>query len=249
MSLCCWLWFKSARRGKPSAALHRTQTGVRAAQRRQFTESLKNKQHGSSVVAANTNLVAGDVVGGVFAVLSLIGEGGMGSVYLVEHQSLRKQFALKIMRSESVNNESWQRFKSEAQTIILYYFTFVKVYDLGVHENALPYYSMDYLNGRSLEEVLIDDGPLAEVDAIDIYLELLDGLAYAHRNGIVHRDSKPANIMLCSIDGARVVKILDFGISKLTDSTAGKVTAAHCCWRCFRQPFLYESRTMCWRKN
>ncbi|MBP9093353.1 serine/threonine protein kinase [bacterium] len=232
-------------RGKPSAALHRTQTGVRAAQRRQFTESLKNKQHGSSVVAANTNLVAGDVVGGVFAVLSLIGEGGMGSVYLVEHQSLRKQFALKIMRSESVNNESWQRFKSEAQTIASFnHSTFVKVYDLGVHENALPYYSMDYLNGRSLEEVLIDDGPLAEVDAIDIYLELLDGLAYAHRNGIVHRDLKPANIMLCSIDGARVVKILDFGISKLTDSTAGKSQQLTVAGDVFGSPF-YMSPEQC----
>lgn len=232
-------------KGKPSAYVHRTQTGVRASQRRQFTERLKNNQQSSSVVAWSTNLVPGDVVGGVFAVLSLIGEGGMGSVYLVEHQSLRKQFALKIMRPESVNNENWQRFKSEAQTIASFnHSTFVKVYDLGVHQNSLPYYSMDYLNGRSLEEVLIDDGPLVEEDAIEIYLELLDGLAYAHRNGIVHRDLKPANIMLCMIDGARVVKILDFGISKLTDSRAGQSQQLTVAGDVFGSPF-YMSPEQC----
>jgi serine/threonine protein kinase len=232
-------------KGKPSTYFHRTQTGVRASQRRQFTESLQNNQQRSSVVAWSTNLAPGDVVGGVFVVVSLIGEGGMGSVYLVEHQSLRKQFALKIMRPESVNNENWQRFKSEAQTIASFnHSTFVKVYDLGVHQNSLPYYSMDYLNGQSLEEVLIDDGPLVEEDAIEIYLELLDGLAYAHRNGIVHRDLKPANIMLCMIDGARVVKILDFGISKLTDSRAGKSQQLTVAGDVFGSPF-YMSPEQC----
>ena len=79
---------------------------------------------------------------------------------------------------------------------------------------------MDYLNGRSLEEILVTDGPLPLNQAIDIFLEVLDGLAYAHRNGIIHRDLKPGNIMLCTIDGTATVKVLDFGISKIIGTAA-----------------------------
>jgi serine/threonine protein kinase len=198
-----------------------TQTATRASLRKQFTENLKNKQPALVGFAANSTLENGTIVGGVYSILSLVGVGGMGCVYLAEHPTLHKKFALKVMWPGSVNQENWSRFKAEAQTIAsLNHPTFVKVYDLGLHENQLPYYAMDYLNGRSLEEVLIDDGPLSELDAIEIYIELLDGLAYAHRNGIIHRDLKPANIMLCSDDGANSVKILDFGISKLSDSAS-----------------------------
>jgi serine/threonine protein kinase len=88
---------------------------------------------------------------------------------------------------------------------------------------------MDYLNGRSLEEILADDGPIDLATTIDIMLEVLDGLAYAHRHGIVHRDLKPGNIMYCTIDGARAVKVLDFGISKLLDNR-GTTQAHDCRW-------------------
>ncbi len=153
----------------------------------------------------------------------------MGAVYLVEHLSLHRKLALKILTPELVNEQSWQRFKAEAKILAaLNHATLVRVYDLGIHENSIPFYSMDYLEGRSIEEILADDGPLDLDSTIDILIDVLDGLAYAHRNGIVHRDLKPGNIMACTIDGANAVKVLDFGISKLIDSrgTAQAMTVA-----------------------
>ncbi|MDQ5937498.1 MAG: eukaryotic-like serine/threonine-protein kinase [Cyanobacteriota bacterium erpe_2018_sw_21hr_WHONDRS-SW48-000092_B_bin.40] len=154
----------------------------------------------------------------------------MGHVYLVDHAALNRRFALKVLSPQLVNEETWLRFQSEAKTLAtLNHPIFVKVYDLGIHEHSVPYYSMDFISGRSLEEILDEDGPLPANEALDLFIEALDGLAYAHRNGIIHRDIKPANIMRCSNDGTASVKILDFGISKLIgakDKTAQGLTSA-----------------------
>jgi serine/threonine protein kinase len=170
----------------------------------------------SSHSSAQRILPANSVIGGAFRVIGMIGEGGMGVVYLVEQLSLKKQLALKVLSPEFVNEQSWLRFQAEAKTLAaLNHATLVKVYDLGIHDRALPFYSMDYLQGQNLEEILIADGPLPLNQALSIFIEVLNGLAYAHRNGIIHRDLKPSNIMLGTADGAEQVKILDFGISKL----------------------------------
>jgi len=154
----------------------------------------------------------------------------MGHVYLVDHAALNRRFALKVLSPQLVNEETWLRFQSEAKTLAaLNHPIFVKVYDLGIHEHSVPYYSMDFISGRSLAEILDEDGPLPANEALDLFIEALDGLAYAHRNGIIHRDIKPANIMRCSNDGTASVKILDFGISKLigaNDKTAQGLTSA-----------------------
>lgn len=210
----------------------RTTTAARTAQRKQFTQSIKNRapssQQSAQQQATQAVLPSASIVGG-FKIISLIGVGGMGAVYLVEHMSLHRQLALKVLTPELVNEQNWQRFKAEAKILgSLSHPTLVKVYDLGIHAQAIPFYSMDYLEGRSIEEILAEDGPIDLETTIDIMLEVLDGLAYAHRNGIVHRDLKPGNIMYCTIDGAKAVKVLDFGISKLIDnrSTAQAMTVA-----------------------
>jgi serine/threonine protein kinase len=170
---------------------------------------------GLASASGNTALKPGTIVGGTFKIKSIIGSGGMGVVYAAEHTGLRRAFALKILSPELVNEQTWKRFQAEAKTLgALHHNTLVKVYDLGIHDQSLPYYSMDLLEGRTLEQILIDDGPLYLDEAIEIFLQVLDGLAYAHRNDIIHRDLKPGNIMICTVDGERVVKILDFGISK-----------------------------------
>ncbi|MFA6211497.1 MAG: serine/threonine-protein kinase [Candidatus Obscuribacterales bacterium] len=211
-----------ARDGLKDSGKH-TQTALRRTQRKQFTDGLFSRQTGDSEDAFAAQraaiLAPGTIIGGVFEVASVVGSGGMGVVYEVEHKSLGKRFALKVLSPELVNEKNWQRFKAEAKILgSLNNATFVKVYDLGIHDGALPYYSMDYLKGRSIEEKLIDDGPLPLNLALDIFIHVLDGLAYAHRHGIVHRDLKPGNIMLCRENGQPVVKVLDFGISKLLDS-------------------------------
>lgn len=169
----------------------------------------------SANASSNTALKPGTIVGGTFKIKSIIGSGGMGVVYAAEHIGLRRAFALKILSPELVNEQTWKRFQAEAKTLgALHHSTLVNVYDLGIHDHSLPYYSMDLLEGRTLEQILIDDGPLYLDEAIEIFLQVLEGLAYAHRNDIIHRDLKPGNIMICTVDGETVVKILDFGISK-----------------------------------
>lgn len=230
--------------GSSGPARVRSRTAARIAQRKNFTESLRKSKAGDNL-KVDTAFQPGAVIGGAFRIESVIGQGGMGVVYLAEQVSLRKQVALKILAPELVNEQSWLRFKAEAKTLsVLNHGSLVKVYDLGVHENTIPYYSMDFLQGRSLEEILANDGPLPFRQALPIFIEVLDGLAYAHRNGIVHRDLKPGNIMLCTVDGANAIKILDFGISKLIGPNAASSQSLTTVGEIFGSPF-YMSPEQC----
>lgn len=232
----------------------RSRTAIRAAQRKQFTESFRKSKVTREVSAnANSNTTSnatvlfdhGAVIGGAFRIDSMIGLGGMGVVYLAEQLSLKKPVALKILAPELVNEQSWQRFRAEAKTLAgLNHSSLVKVYDLGIHDNSIPYYSMDFLPGESLEEVLATTGPLELRQALHVFIEVLDGLAYAHRNGIIHRDIKPGNIMLCTIDGVEAVKILDFGISKLVGPHAASSQSLTAVGEIFGSPF-YMSPEQC----
>jgi serine/threonine protein kinase len=193
----------------------RTNTQVRRqamAEKRGYTANFKaNAESGRTLPQADFS--PGTVIGGAFKIVSVIGEGGMGIVYLAQHLSLNRQYALKVLSPSIVSEQSWLRFKAEAKTLsVLNHPGLVKVYDLGIHENTVPYYSMDYLEGETLEDLLVRKGPQELEFAISIFLAVLDALAYAHRNNVVHRDIKPANIFICQ---NQEIKILDFGISKL----------------------------------
>ncbi|CAN5523622.1 hypothetical protein BH11CYA1_BH11CYA1_03560 [soil metagenome] len=204
----------------------RSTTAQRFAQKTQFTKStrkrnLEDKPSDGQHSAIETEFASGTVIGGVFKIKSTIGLGGMGMVYIAEHTALGRHFALKVLRPELVNEKVWLRFQAEAKTLAaLNHNTFVKVYDLGIHEKAFPYYSMDLVQGRNLEQIVAEDGAFKLNSALKIFITVLEGLAYAHRNGIIHRDIKPANIMFSESKGSNAdeIKILDFGISKLIDS-------------------------------
>ncbi len=194
--------------------------------RRQTTSNRLSHQLGSgSSVEPFEIFPTGTVIGGKFRIVSLIGMGGMGIVYLAEHVSLQKRYALKILAPDLVNEQNWLRFKSEAKILAgLNHPTLVNVYDLGIHDDSVPFYAMDYIEGFTVEDLLCDAQPLTVDRTLDIFLVVLDGLAYAHRNGVVHRDIKPGNILL-QTGGTGVsqsVKILDFGISKLLDTSDGE---------------------------
>ncbi len=189
----------------------------------------------------------GTVIGGTFKIESIIGVGGMGTVYLAQHRTLPQKFALKVLAPSLVSEHFWKRFQSEAKTLAnLKHQNLVNVYDLGIHENSVIYYSMDYLQGQTLEDLLAKEGPQTLERTIDIFISVLEGLSYAHRNGIIHRDIKPANIFICSAANAArsgEVKILDFGIAKLVgrDDEAQQLTAAG---EVFGSPF-YMSPEQC----
>ncbi len=172
----------------------------------------------ASKAFADVKIKAGTLIGGAYKLLSLLGKGGMGDVYRARHIVLGKDFAVKLLTGQELNNANWLRFQTEARVISrLDHKNIVKVYNLGLHENVLPFYAMDLLEGEPLDAVLQRLGPLKIEDCLPLYLQVLDGLHYAHRHGVVHRDIKPANIMLIVDEGAvPIVKLLDFGIAKLS---------------------------------
>jgi serine/threonine-protein kinase len=158
------------------------------------------------------------IIGGVYRIIRLIGRGGMGEVYLAKHLTLNKKCALKVIPPVQVTEIGWQRFQLEAKTVAkLQHVNIVRVTDLGIHDECLPFYAMDYIDGSNLAEVLAEDGPLELNRALEIFMQVCDGVDCAHRSGLLHRDLKPANIMLTQPSAGKLeVKILDFGLAKLT---------------------------------
>ena len=167
---------------------------------------------------ARIRLEGGAIVGGVYTIVGQIGQGGMGEVYLAQHNTLEKPCALKLIPPEQVTKTSWARFQQEAKAIAtLEHVNIVKVTDLGIHKGYLPFYAMEYVDGDSLSETLCEIGRFTLADTLEIFSQVCDGVEHAHRAGIIHRDLKPANIMVVGQRGAKkIVKILDFGLAKLT---------------------------------
>ena len=157
-------------------------------------------------------------IGDKYEVLSLIGTGGMGSVYKVKDKSLGKFFAIKILNANLIQNaESVRRFKQEAQAASrLDHANLVAVYDYGVGDDSQPFIVMDYVDGISLASIIAKDGAMDVPRALDIFVQIADAINYAHQEGVIHRDIKPGNIIIeHKDDGNDYVKIIDFGIAKV----------------------------------
>lgn len=176
--------------------------------------------------AAFMELTPGQLIGGSYELMALSGEGGMGSVYRARHRILGRECAIKFLAPSMVSEETWQLFQKEAKIIsALNHNTICHIYDLGIHltagdPGALPYYAMDYIQGETLDQAITEQGPLSLGAGLELFIKVCEGLSYAHRRGVIHKDIKPANIMLTG-DGTGTnqieVKILDFGISDLND--------------------------------
>ncbi len=160
--------------------------------------------------------LVGTVIDAKYKILSLLGEGGMGTVFSVQHVLLYKEMALKTFRIADLSAEAWQRFQREAQAIgKLAHPNIIQVFDFGISEQNFPYYTMELLTGESLLDRLERDKRLTTAQAISVFVPVADALAHAHRQGIVHRDIKPANIFLVATPNAPVPKLVDFGLAKL----------------------------------
>ena len=152
---------------------------------------------------------------GQYTLRRALGEGGMGSVYLAEHQFLRRPCAIKLIRSELATDEAARaRFEREVQSAAaLTHPNTVQIYDYGRSEDGAFYYAMEYLPGVSLDELIEQQGPISPARAVRILTQLCGALGEAHARGLVHRDLKPGNVMLCERGGVEdVVKLLDFGL-------------------------------------
>jgi serine/threonine-protein kinase len=167
------------------------------------------------------SVAIGTVLLGKYRVDGVIGEGGMGIVFLAFHLQLRERVALKFPKRETLR---WPgasaRFLSEARAAIRIKSEHVaRVVDVGTIEDGTPFIVMEYLNGETLCQYAAKNGLLPVESIVEFVTQISEAIAEAHALGIVHRDLKPANIFLTRrADGILSAKVLDFGISQVTDA-------------------------------
>ena len=164
---------------------------------------------------------------GQYSLEEKIGEGGMGAVYRARHALLRRPTAIKLVLPERAGPEILARFEREVQlTASLAHPNTVSIYDYGRTPAGIFYYAMEYLDGVDLENLVDRFGPQPPARVVHILMQVAGSLGEAHAVGLVHRDVKPANIILCERRGAPdTAKVVDFGLVKdLTQLGRAKLT-------------------------
>ena len=162
---------------------------------------------------------------GPYKLRELLGEGGMGSVYVAEQEKpVRRKVALKIIKPGMGSREVISRFESERQALALMdHPNIARVLDAGTTENGLPYFVMELVKGLPIT-AHCDAQKLGTRDRLDLFLQVCQAIQHAHQKGIIHRDIKPSNVIVAIHDVRPVVKVIDFGVAKaigqqLTENT------------------------------
>jgi len=175
------------------------------------------------------NLAPGDVIGEKYRVESELGRGGMGTVWLAQHLVLGVEVAIKVIDFGAATDESARRrFLQEAQTAASLRSAYVvQIFDYGMHE-GMPFIVMERLTGETLRSRLQRDGVLSRETTAAIFTQIGRAMPKAHELGIVHRDLKPDNVFLVAGEEEISVKLLDFGVAKVsrTSGEAGQTTAS-----------------------
>jgi phosphate ABC transporter phosphate-binding protein len=155
---------------------------------------------------------------GPYEVLDLLGKGAMGTVYKARHRTMKRVAAIKVLSPEVAKHGSFaQRFQREVETLArLSHVNIIMAFDAG-ESPAGPFLVMEFVQGRDLACEVKSAGPLGVADALDCTLQAARGLAYAHEQGLIHRDVKPANLMR---DVRGVVKVADLGLARMKDPRA-----------------------------
>jgi len=172
----------------------------------------------------------GDLVDGRYHVRERIGSGGMADVYLAEDEQLGRKVALKVLHRRFAEDQEFvERFRREASAAAgLQHPNVVQVFDRGAWDGTY-YIAMEFLDGRSLKQIVREDAPLPATLAVDITIQILRAARFAHRRGVIHRDIKPHNVI---VDDEGRVKVTDFGIARagasdMTETGAIMGTAAY----------------------
>ena len=169
----------------------------------------------------------GSVIADRYLVTDLLGEGGMGKVYLARHVRLPQQAAIKVLRPEMVRDPAAvARFNREASNASrIDDENVARVYDFGEATGGTVYLAMEYVNGRTLRDMIEEEGAIDPRRTADLVEQIARGLDAAHRLKIIHRDLKPDNVMVVSgPDGREKVKVVDFGIAKAFGAADGGLT-------------------------
>jgi serine/threonine protein kinase len=191
---------------------------------RQFTEDTTFCPHdGGLLTPLKPKVGLGTIIAGRYEIVGSIGDGGMGEVFQARDRMLKRFVALKMLKSHfNSSQNALKRFQQEAEAVSsLNHPNIVGIHDFGIADTSQPFIVMDYVNGISLESAIHEQSFPSE-RARKIFLQICSALMHAHQRGIVHRDVKPNNVLLTELDGEHdVVKVIDFGIAKLIDSTDG----------------------------
>lgn len=152
---------------------------------------------------------------GPYTVLSVLGEGGFGIVYLAEQKKpVRRQVALKVIKPGMDSIQVIARFEAEEQALaLLDHPNIAHVYDAGTTEKKRPFFVMEYVRGRPITEHC-DYGKLSIDERLRLFIQVCEAVQYAHQKGIIHRDIKPSNIIVSVQGGKAIPKIIDFGVAK-----------------------------------
>jgi serine/threonine protein kinase len=168
--------------------------------------------------SVSRNSIDGWTLGDRYEVLARIGSGGMGVVYKARHVMMDKLVAVKTLKLDNMlNDTARKRFEHEAKLCAkLSHTNVVSIHDFGISGDLL-YLVMDYVDGKTLEQILDVESCLSVERTVEIMTQVADGLDHAHQYGVLHRDVKPSNIMIVkSPSGQDVAKIVDFGLAKMT---------------------------------
>jgi serine/threonine-protein kinase len=159
-----------------------------------------------------------------YKLLEEIGRGGMSTVYLAEHTLMQRSVAIKILPKNRVEDSSYlARFQREALAAAqLDHKNIVRVYDIDNQENV-HFIVMEYIEGRDLQQIVKVEGPLDYIPAADYIRQAAEGFAHAHKAGMIHRDVKPANLL---VDRKSVVKVLDLGLARFAEEDKASLTVA-----------------------
>src|SRR5690606_15155038 len=163
-----------------------------------------------------------------YRVDELLGVGGMGCIYRGEHVRMRKGVALKVLhRRMNYVPEAVARFEQEAIAVArIRPPNVAAASELGQLPDGTLYMALELVGRKSLRDVIREGGPMETVRAVTIVTQIAEALSAAHEQGVIHRDLKPENVMLTGKQGRELVKVLDFGIAKLSrqDAEAGRLT-------------------------
>ena len=162
---------------------------------------------------------------GSYRLLSKLGEGGFGTVWLAEQEEpVRRQAAIKILKGAGNNREVTIRFEAERQALAMMdHPGIAKVFDGGTTDSGQPYFAMELVDGVPINEYVKQES-LSLVERLELYLDVCRAVQHAHQKGVIHRDIKPNNVLVTVVDGRPTPKVIEFGIAKavegtLTDST------------------------------
>jgi len=151
-------------------------------------------------------------------IVRLLGEGGMGLVYLAEQEEpITRQVALKIIKLGMDTRAVLERFHSEQQALALMeHPNIAQVYEAGSNAQGRPYFVMEYVPGIPITQYC-DLHRLGTRQRLELFLQVVNGVQHAHQKGVIHRDLKPSNVLVMERDGEAVPKIIDFGLAKATE--------------------------------